>query len=218
MKLKKQIKRIILGLTTVLLLTTIVGCSSNNKEEAEEKDSIVDNNSIEKNPEKDNNEEIPIEEQIENDVLKVLGFSEKKDNIVRLGADDEGSDDQSVTVNQEDGDFDLFMSVSKSSTGIDSAGDGPMVGIVVKHDLKNEKESISKMEDVSKELIKVISKYEYIDWIGVTNNLLEEDGSNSRVLTVNIERETLDQVNWDRFDSDKLESIADEYAVEGALK
>lgn len=213
MRDKKQMKKIILHLILVILLFSVVGCSSNNeKKESTEKKSIEDNN-------KNEDEEMTIETQIENDILRILGFSEEKDDIVRLGSDDDGSDDQSVTVNEEDGSFDLFISVSKESTGIDSAGDGPMVGIIVAHDLKKEKESVPKMEAISKELFKAISKYEYIDWVSITNQLVSDDNSKySKALTINLEKETLDKIDWDSFNPDKFKTIADEYLLDEDLK
>lgn len=215
MRKKSNIKRIALTFVAFFLLFTIVGCSTNDKEKEEvEKEPIEDNH-------KESKEEleISIEEEIENDVLGVLGFSEEKDDIVRLGSDDEGSEDQSVTVNEENGSFDLFMAVSKESTGIDSAGDGPDIGLIISHDFKMEKESIPKIEEISKKLFKVISKYEYIDWVGIDNRLLSDDNLNhSKALTINLERETLDRIDWDNFDSNELESIADYYSLDEDLK
>lgn len=212
MKAIKKIKRTILGLSLALVLVPLVGCSNDDKEPVEETHVEDDD--------KENNNQITTEEQIENDVLKVLGFSEEKDDIVRLGSEDEGSDDQSVTVNEKDGSFDLFMSVSKETTGIDSAGDGPMVGLTIAHDLKREKESIPKLEDISKELFKVISKYDYIEWIGINHELLtdEDSSKHSRALTINLEKETFDEIDWDNFDSSKLSTIADDYLLDEDLK
>lgn len=212
MKAIKKIKRIVLGLSLVLVLVSLVGCSNNDKEPIEE--------THDEDGSKENKDQITTEEQIENDVLQVLDFSEEKDDIVRLGSEDEGSEDQSVTVNEKDGSFDLFMSVSKETTGIDSAGDGPMVGLTIAHDLKKEKESIPKLEDISKELFQVISKYDYIEWIGINHELLsnEDSSKHSMALTINLEKKTLDKIDWDNFDSSKLSTIADDYLLDEDLK
>lgn len=215
-----QLKITWLSLLAMFLLISIVGCSKNDEETNQVAKNVVDEQpeeQVEKSSNEEINEKITVERQLENDILQALGFSEEKDDIVRLGSDDEGSDDQSVTVNEKEGSSDLFMSVSKESTGIDTAGDGPMVGLVISHDLKREKESIEKLEKVSKELIEIISSYEYVDWIGIDHNLLTGDDY-SRALSINIERATLDEIEWNSLQSNELESIADGYHLKEDLK
>lgn len=193
-------KKLLIGLIVIILVLT--GCNNNHKSITEAEDEDISKS------EDENISDLELDKQISYELFEFLGFSEDENSISYLPLSD---GKRTCFVRDKEGEEELFYASIPTKDAEDKE-----ITIWLYHDGNdNIGRQKTVMEKLSKDIFQILARYEHLETADITHQNKERDDygniQSKRALSIVLERETLDKINWEEFNEDNFKKVADMY-------